>query len=144
MSNVAGPLESEKGVLARLAVLYDAGGTRRIPQMSDFFGIRRDFGVYVPDGTLSLIQVPPKRPGVSRRQLSRPGPVLGTHAEPGAATDLMEVVVQAARALADYELLAHGLEVLSGQPPPTVSHASSSRRKSTDHLKRNPAPSQRQ
>jgi hypothetical protein len=58
--------------------------------------------------------------------------------------DLMEVVVQAAGLLADYELLAHGLQVLSGQPLPTVSHASSSRRKSTDHPKPNPTPAQRQ
>ena len=38
----------------------------------------------------------------------------------------MQVVVQAAGPLADYELLAHGLQVFSGQLPPTVTHASSS------------------
>src|SRR5215212_1806252 len=90
-----------------LALLYDAGSGRRIPQMSDFCVIRDVFHVHDP--ALALIQVPPKRPGVGRRQLARPGPVLGAHAEPGAAADLMEVVVQAAGALADYELLAHGL-----------------------------------
>src|SRR5215210_427676 len=123
-----------------LALLYDAGSGRRIPQMSDFCVIRDVFHVHDP--ALALIQVPPKRPGVGRRQLARPGPVLGAHAEPGAAADLMEVVVQAAGALADYELLTHGLEVLSGQPPPPVCHASSS--KSRDHPKRNPTPPQRQ
>src|SRR5215211_212661 len=118
------------------------GSRRRIPQMSDICEIRKVRGVH--GRTLSLIQIPPKRPCVSRRQLPRPGPVLGAHAEPGAAADLVEVVVQAAGLLADYELLAHGLQVLSDQPPPTVSHASSSRRKSTDHPKPNPTPQQRQ
>src|SRR5215216_4809382 len=56
----------------------------------------------------------------------------------------MEVIIQAARLLADYELLAHSLQVLPFQPPPTVSHASSSRRKSWDHPKPNPIPRQRQ
>src|ERR671914_822362 len=107
-----------------------------------FCEIRKVCGVY--GRTLSLIQVPPKRPGVNRRQLPRPGPLFGAHAKPCAAADLMEVVVQTAGPLADYELLAHGLQVLSGQLPPTVSHASSSRRKSTDHPKPNPTPSQRQ
>ena len=97
------------------------------------FTARRDS---IPDPGTS--EAPWRKPAPA----SCPGPVLGTHAEPGAATDLMEVVVQAARASADYELLAHGLEVFSGQPPPTVSHTSSSRRKSGDHPKRNPAPPQ--
>src|SRR5215204_7090764 len=110
--------------------------------MSDICEIRKIRGVH--SLTLSLIQVPPKRPGVSRRQLPGPGPVLGAHAEPGAAADLMEVIIQAARLLADYELLAHSLQVLPFQPPPTVSHASSSRRKSWDHPKPNPIPRQRQ
>src|ERR671911_1733823 len=125
-----------------LTLLYDISSGRRIPQMSDICQIRKVRGVH--DRTLSLIQVPPKRPGVSRRQLPRPGPIFGAHAKPGAAPDLMEVVIQAAGLLADYELLAHGLQVLSGQPPPTVSHASSSRRKSRDRPKPNPAPPQRQ
>src|SRR5215210_2272724 len=56
----------------------------------------------------------------------------------------MEVIFQAARLLADDELLAHSLQILSFQPPPRVSHASSSRRKSRDRPKRNPTPAQRQ
>jgi hypothetical protein len=135
MGNVAGPRGSSPG----LALPYDARSRRRIPQMSDFFEPEE-----ARRSRLSLIQVPPKGPGVSRRQLPGPGPVLGANAEPGAAADLMEVLVQTAGVLADYELLAHGLEVLSGQPPSTVSHAYSSRRKSGDHPKRNPAPTQRQ
>lgn len=87
---------------------------------------------------LFLIQVPPERPGVRRHQAPRPGPILGAHAKPGAATKLMEVVIEVATALADHELLAHGLEVLPAQLPPTVSHASSSRRKSRDQPKSNP------
>src|SRR5919112_2432507 len=136
MGNVAGPRGSSPG----LALLYDTRSRRRIPQMSDFSAIRKDRGAH--GSTLSLIQVPPKRPGVGRRQLPRPGPVLGAHTKSGAAADLMEVVVQAARLLSDHELLANGLEVLSGQPPPTVSHASSS--KGRDRSKRNPTPPQRQ
>src|SRR5215211_3855942 len=107
-----------------LGLLYFTASKQRIPQMSDFCVTRRNSGVH--GLALSLIQVPPERPGVDRRQLPRPGPVLGAHAEPGAAAHLVEVVVQAAGALADYELLAHGLEVLPGQSP-TVSHASSSK-----------------
>ena len=79
---------------------------------------------------LALIQVPPKRPGVRRREPPRPSPILGANTQPEAAAQLMKVVVQAAGALADHKLLAHGLEIFSGQPP-TVSHASSSRRKVT-------------
>src|SRR5918997_4007324 len=135
MGNVAGPRAPERGASPGLALLYDAGGGWRIPQMSDFCH---------PSRLLFLIQVPPKRPGVGRRQLPGPGPVLGAHAEPGAAADLMEVIVQATRALADDELLAHSLQILPFQPPPTVSHASSSRRKSRDRPKRNPVPPQRQ
>ena len=82
------------------------------------------------DRALALVQEPPKRPGVRRREAPRPGPILDADAKPDAAAQLVEVVVQAAFALADHELLAHGLEVFSGQPP-TVSHASSSRRKGT-------------
>src|SRR5215210_4084391 len=140
MSNVAGPRGPERGFLARSCPTLRRRERTAHPQMSDFCVIRDVFHVHDP--ALALIQVPPKRPGVGRRQLARPGPVLGAHAEPGAAADLMEVVVQAAGALADYELLTHGLEVLSGQPPPPVSHASSS--KSRDHPKRNPTPPQRQ
>src|SRR5919112_6719463 len=54
----------------------------------------------------------------------------------------MEVVVEAAVALADHELLAHGLEVLLLQPPRSVSHANPSRRNSRDYSKRNPTPPQ--
>src|SRR5215211_5697934 len=140
--NIAGPRVLREGASPGPALLYDIRSRWCIPQMSDICQIRKVRGVH--GRTLSLVQVPPKRPCVSRRQLPRPGPVLGTHTKPGAAAELMEVVVQAAGLLADYELLAHGLQILSGQPPPTVSHASSSRRKSTDHPKRNSTPSQRQ
>ena len=140
--NVAGPRVLREGASPGLTLLYDARSRWHIPQMSDICEIRKVRGVH--GRPLSLIQKPPERPCVSRRQLPRPAPVFGTHTKPGAAADLMEVVVQAAGPPADYELLAPGLQIFSGQPPPTVSHASSSRRKSTDHPKRNPTPSQRQ
>src|SRR5215211_1229973 len=140
--NIAGPRVLREGTSPGPALLYVTRSRWRIPQMSDICEIRKIRGVH--GVTLSLIQVPPKRPGVGRRQLPGPGPVLGAHAEPGAAADLMEVIVQAAGLVADDELLAHCLQVLPLQPPPTVSHASSSRRKSRDHLKPNRIPPQRQ
>jgi hypothetical protein len=140
--NVAGPRVLREGASPGLNLLYDTGSRWRIPQMSDICEIREVRGVH--GRLLSLIQKPPERPCVSRRQLPRPGPIFRAHTKPGAAADLMEVVVQAAGPFADYELLTHGLQIFSGQPLPTVSHASSSRRKSTDHHKRNPTPSQRQ
>lgn len=110
-----------------LQLLYDDASALRIPQMSDFSTILREIGA---SSALALIQVPPERPGVRGREAPRPGPVFGAHAQPDAAAKLVEVVVKAAGALANHKFLAHGLEVFPGQLP-TVSHASSSRRKGT-------------
>jgi len=44
-----------------LHILYDAASVPRIPQMSDFFD---DFSRNLPVVALTLIQIPPQRPGV--------------------------------------------------------------------------------
>src|SRR3712207_8493498 len=69
----------------------------------------------------TLLYKPAQGPGVDQGDLAGVRPVLQGYAEPGAASHLVEVVVEVVAAVAEGELLAQGFEVFPVESSPVGS-----------------------